>query len=159
MQTLVLTCLLFTSVAAQQPKPLPQFSLRQLNGKTVRSEEFKDNIVVLDFWATWCGPCVAEIPAFNRLHAKYRARGVRVIGVAVQSGWPSDVRKFMAAGHRMRYTVLVGHDQTVADFDAIGFPTTYVISPGWKVFKKYSGSEGNNPSLIERDIEILLKAK
>jgi cytochrome c biogenesis protein CcmG/thiol:disulfide interchange protein DsbE len=155
---LALICLLFFSAAGQERKPLPEFSLPRLNGRTVSSQELKDNIVVLDFWATWCAPCVSEIPRFNKLQAKYGSRGVRVIGLAVQSGWASDIRKFVAR-HRMRYTVLVGDDQTVADFEAIGFPTTYLVAPGWKVFKKYSGSEENKVAEIERDIETLLKAK
>ena len=158
MRVLALICLMFVNAVGQEPKPLAEFSLPRLNGQTLRSQQLKDNIVVLDFWATWCAPCVSEIPAFNRLQAKYRSRGVRVIGLAVQSGWPSDVRKFIA-GHRMRYTVLIGNDQTVADFEAIGFPTTYLVAPGWKVYKKYTGPEENKVAEIERDIETLLKAK
>ena len=72
MRVLALICLMFVNAAGQEPKPLPEFSLPRLNGQTLRSQELKDNIVVLDFWATWCGPCVSEIPAFNRLQAKYR---------------------------------------------------------------------------------------
>ena len=158
MRVLALILLLFLMVAGQEPKPLAEFSLPRLNGQPVNSKELKNNIVVLDFWATWCAPCVSEIPAFNKLQAKYRSRGVRVIGLAVQSGWPSDVRKFIA-GHRMRYTVLIGNDQTVADFEAIGFPTTYLVAPGWKVYKKYTGPQENKIAEIERDIETLLKAK
>ena len=78
--------------------------------------------------------------------------------MAVQSGWANDIRKFVAR-HRMRYTVLVGNDQTVADFEAIGFPTTYLVAPGWKVYKKYTGPQENKTAEIERDIETLLKAK
>ncbi len=158
MRVVAIICLLFISAAGQEPKPLADFSLPRLNGQTVSSKDLKNNIVVLDFWATWCAPCVGEIPAFNKLQAKYRSRGVRVIGLAVQSGWPSDVRKFIA-GHRMRYTVLIGNDQTVADFEAIGFPTTYLVAPGWKVYKKYTGPEENKVAEIERDIETLLKPK
>ena len=150
--------LLFITSAGQEPKRLPEFSLPRLNGHTVSSQDLKDNIVVLDFWATWCAPCVTEIPAFNKLQAKYASRGVRVIGLAVQSGWASDIRKFIAR-HRMRYTVLVGNDQIVADFEAIGFPTTFLVGPGWKVYKKYSGPQEKKVAEIERDIETLLKAK
>ncbi len=153
----LISALVVTAVG-QEPKPLVDFSLPRVNGQIVSSNDLKNNIVVLDFWATWCEPCVSEIPAFNRLQAKYRSRGVRVIGLAVQSGWPGDVRKFLSE-HRMRYTVVVANDQTVADFEAIGFPTTYLVAPGWKLYKKYTGPQENKVAEIERDIETLLKAK
>ncbi len=135
---------------------LPRFSLRALDGRTVRSEELKDKIVVLDFWATWCAPCIGEVPGFNKLQEKYASHGVQIIGLAVQSGWASDIKRF-ARKHSMRYTILVGTDDTVSDFDVIAFPTTYVIAPGWKLYKKYSGIYEGKSAEIERDIEALLK--
>lgn len=155
---LALMLVLSVGTAGQEPKPLPDFSLRRLNGQTLRSQELKDNIVVLDFWATWCAPCIDEVPIFNNLQRKYYARGVRVIGLAAQSGWARDIKKF-AARHRMKYTVVVGNDETVANFWVINFPTTYLIAPGWKVYKKYSGADEINALQIERDIETLLKTK
>ena len=149
-------CLLYASVVGQQPERIPQFSLPRLKGQTLRSEDLKDNIVVLDFWATWCEACVSEIPEFNRLHKEYSARGVKVIGLAVQSGWASDIQKFVKQ-YNMRYTLLVGNDDTVADFGVISFPNTYVIAPGWKLYKKYSGVSENKASNIRQDIEALLK--
>lgn len=158
MRSFALVCLMLGSAAGQEPNPVPQFSLPTLKGQMLTSQELKDNIVVLDFWTTWCTVCISEIPDFNRLQQKYRPQGVRVIGVTVQSGWASDVRKF-ATKYKMRYTILVGNDDTVADFSVINFPTTYVIGPGWKVYKKYSGITENKASDIERDIETLLKVK
>lgn len=152
------SCLIMVGTAAQQADSLPAFSLRTLNGQTLRSQELKDSIVVLDFWATWCEPCITEIPAFNRLHQKYGPRGVKVIGMAVQSGWAKDVRKF-ARQYKMRYTILVGNDDTVSDFGVISFPNTYVIGPGWKLYKKYSGVSETKAADIRQDIETLLKAK
>lgn len=67
MKVLVLICLLFMTVAGQQPGSVPQFSLPQLDGRTLGSDELKDKIVVLDFWATWCENCASEIPEFNKL--------------------------------------------------------------------------------------------
>ena len=158
MQTFLLICLLFVGAAAQQPDPLPEFSLRTLKGQTMRSEDLKENIVVLDFWATWCEGCITEIPAFNRLEQKYGARGVRVIGMAVQSGWARDIQKF-ARQYKMRYTILVGNDDTVSEFGVISFPATYVIAPGWKVHKKYIGVSESKAVDIQRDIDMLLEAK
>jgi thiol-disulfide isomerase/thioredoxin len=158
MRALLLICLLCIGIPGQTVDPLPQLSLRTLKGQTLSSKTLKDNIVVLDFWATWCEPCIGEIPAFNSLQHKYASRGVKVIGLAVQSGWPRDIKKF-ATKYKMRYTILVGNDDTVSDFGVISFPTTYVIGPGWKVYKKYSGSYEGKSAKIDHDIEALLQAK
>jgi len=155
---LILICLLFVSAVGQQPAPLAEFSLPKLDGQALRSQELKDNIVVLDFWATWCENCVSEIPAFNKLENEYSSRGVKVIGLAVQSGWASDIQKF-AKQYDMRYTILVGNDDTVSDFGVISFPNTYVIGPGWKLYKKYSGVSETKAADIRQAIETLLKAK
>ncbi len=158
MRTFLLICLLFVGATAQQPDPLPEFSLRTLKGQTMRSEDLKENIVVLDFWATWCEGCITEIPAFNRLEQKYGSRGVKVIGLAVQSGWARDIRKF-SQRYKMHYTILVGNDDTVSEFGIISFPATYVIAPGWKLHKKYIGVSESKAADIQRDIETLLEAK
>ncbi len=141
LRAFIFTCLLFVSAAAQQPDPLPEFSLPTFKGQPVLSEELKHSIVVLDFWATWCEGCITEIPAFNRLEQKYGPRGVKVIGIAVQSGWAKDIQKF-AKRYKMRYTLLVGNDDTVSEFGVISFPAIYVIAPGWKLYKKYLGVSG-----------------
>ena len=156
MRALILISLLFVISTGQQPVPIAKFSLPKLDGQTLRSEDLKDKIVVLDFWATWCENCVSEIPEFNRLEKEYSSRGVKVIGLAVQSGWASDIQKFVKQ-YNMRYTVLVGNDDTVSDFGVISFPNTYVIGPGWKVYKKYSGVSETKAADVRRDIETLLK--
>lgn len=154
----VLICALFIGVAGQEPVSLPEFSLPTLKGQMVTSQELKNSIVVLDFWATWCEACVSEIPAFNKLEKEYNSRGVKVIGLAVQSGWANDIRKF-AKRYKMRYTLLVGNDDSVSDFGVISFPATYVIAPGWKLHKKYLGVSETKAADIQRDIETLLKAR
>src|SRR5262245_58470867 len=70
---------------APEMKSLPALNLQDFNGKAVSSDQFKGSVLVLDFWATWCGPCVAEIPALNRLQQQYGEKGVKVIGVTLQS--------------------------------------------------------------------------
>lgn len=158
MRALALICILFLNAASQQVDQPPDFSLPRLDGRILRSPELKSSIVVLDFWATWCEQCVTEIPFYNMVQKKYSLRGVRVLGIAVQSGWATDVKRF-AVEHKMRYTILVGNDDTVTDFGVIAFPTTYVIGPGWKIYKKYTGSNEAKNAEIERDIEALLKTK
>jgi thiol-disulfide isomerase/thioredoxin len=142
----------------EQFRAAPTFTLPDLKGRQNKSVDLQESIVVLDFWATWCEPCIGEVPMFNRLHQKYAPRGVKVLGVAVQSGWPRDIKRF-ATRHKMSYTILAGNDDIVTDFDVIAFPTTYLIAPGWKLYKKYSGTYPDKGTELERDIETLLKQK
>ena len=158
MRALILIFILGVTAAGQQPTSLADFSLPTLDGRTLSSNELKGKIVVLDFWATWCENCVSEIPEFNKLEKEYSSRGVKVIGLAVQSGWASDIQKFVRQ-YNMSYTALVGNDDTVSDFGVISFPNTFVIGPGWKLYKKYSGMSETKAADIRRDIETLLKAK
>lgn len=155
---LTVFCLLCSAVVAQQGASIPHISLPVLDGPVLRSEELKDKIVILDFWATWCEACVSEIPEFNKIEKDYSSRGVTVIGLAVQSGWAADIQKFVKQ-YNMQYTVLVGNDDTVSDFGIISFPNTYVIGPGWRVYKKYSGVSEHKSSNIRQDIETLLKTR
>jgi thiol-disulfide isomerase/thioredoxin len=148
----------WTSSGYQASRSAPRFSLRTLDGRIVTTKQLDGGIFVLDFWATWCAPCVAEIPVFNELQRKYAGRGVKVFGVAVQSGWPRDIRRF-AKKHKMEYQVLAGNDQVVSDFDVISFPTTYLIGPGLNIYKKYSGAYPEKWNDIERGIEQLLAAR
>ena len=87
------------TIGQQVAKPgsaLPDFKLPSLAGKEFRSSQLKGSVVVLDVWATWCEPCIADIPMFNRLHEKYTDRGLKVVGIAVQSGWAKDIKPHVA---------------------------------------------------------------
>ena len=140
--------------------PAPDFKLADLNGKEFKSSQLKGSIIVLDLWATWCEPCVADLPMFNRLHEKYASRGVNIIGVAVESGWAKDIKPHVAK-HAIKYTVLVGNDKIVEQYQMIGFPTTYLIGRDGKVVKSYTGTvpdtEAEKEADMEREIQHLLQ--
>lgn len=138
-------------------KALPPLNLQDFDGKAIPSDQFKGNIVVLDFWATWCVPCIAEIPALNRLQEKYAAKGVRVVGVALASGEAAEVKPFVGR-HKMKYTVLMGDDDQVYDLNVIAFPTTYLVTRDMKVFRKYLGAGARKAAELEADIQKLLAA-
>ena len=146
------------AVAMEQSRTAPAFALPDLQNRRHKAADLGNNIVVLDFWATWCAPCIEEIPLFNQLQAKYNAQGIKVIGLAVQSGWPKDIKRFVDR-HKMSYTILAGTDDTVADFDVISLPTTFLIAPGWRVHKVYTGAYEGKAAEIERDVKELLKQK
>ena len=131
----------------------PDFQLEDIAGGKIKAAELKGKVSVVDFWATWCEPCIAEIPEFNQLHEQYP--NVQVIGIAVMSLHETIKPKVEETG--MKYTVLVGNDDVTDGFGGlIGFPTTFVVTKDWKIYKKYLGALPNKQDRIKEDIEKLL---
>src|SRR5262245_53177267 len=144
-----------SGVAADNLKPLPAINLQDFDGKAVPADDLKGNIVVLDFWATWCGPCITEIPTLNRLQEKYAAKGVKIVGVTLASGEAKEVKPFVKR-NKMKYTVLMGDDDQAYDFNVMAFPTTYLVTRDLKVFRRYIGAGPRKAAQIEADIQTLL---
>ncbi len=138
----------------EAPQVAAEFKLPDLDGRQISSADLKGSVVVLDFWATWCGPCLAEIPTFNSLRGKYAGRGVKVVGIAVQSGWAEDIKPYRDQ-YKIAYPILVGDDEVVEKYGVIGFPTTYILDKDLKVHRKFTGKLPGKEEL-EREIESLL---
>jgi len=145
------------NAAGPEPlKALPEVHLVDFNGKPVKAETLKGSVYVFDFWATWCGPCLLEIPVWNQLQAKYGDKGLKVIGVTMASGDAKEVKPFVAK-RNMKYTVLLGDDDQTYDLNVIGFPTTYVVTGDMKIYSKYIGTSARKAAKIEADIQEILK--
>ncbi|HSB08050.1 MAG TPA: TlpA disulfide reductase family protein [Blastocatellia bacterium] len=136
-------------------KSLPPINLQDFAGKTVPTDQFKGKILVVDFWATWCVPCIEEVPKFNRLQQKYGDQGVQVIGVTLASGDAKEVKPFVTR-NKMKYAIYIGDDDQVYDLNVIAFPTTYVVTRDLKVFRRYIGTSPGKAAGIEADIQKLL---
>jgi thiol-disulfide isomerase/thioredoxin len=141
--------------AEAQLRPLPPLTLQDFNGKAVPADGLKGSVIVLDFWATWCAPCITEIPVLNKLQEKYGKRGLKVVGVTLASGEPKEVKPFVT-NNGMKYTVLMGDDDQAYDFNIMGFPTTFLVTRDLKVYRKYVGAGPRKSADLEADIEKLL---
>ncbi len=128
--------------ALNEPSPAAPFVLERLDGTPIRSSSLRGRVVVLDVWATWCGPCLTEIPRYNKLYDEYRDRAVEVIGVAVQSGSAPTVDQFVSSDRfRVDYTVVMGTAEFEERFGPLwGLPTTLLIDSEWQVRRRWIGA-------------------
>jgi peroxiredoxin len=139
------------------PVPAPPWKLKDVDGKTVTSDQFKGKVVILDFWATWCPPCRTEIPGYVALQKKYGADGLVVVGVSVDTGGTAEVKQFIK-DFGINYTVVMGDDDIVSAFGPIdGYPTTFIIDRDGLVRNKKLGKK---PAAdFERDVLAVLRPR
>lgn len=123
----------------------PEFSLKDMDGNQVKLSDYKGKVVILDFWATWCPPCVKEIPHFNDLSKKYGEDGLVVLGVSVDRGGVDAVKKFKKK-NTIDYTVVFSDAPTQSKYQALlpkdmrgGIPYTFVIDREGNVKDYYVG--------------------
>jgi thiol-disulfide isomerase/thioredoxin len=112
---------------AFKPFPMPAWTMNDVDGKSVASSELKGKVVVLDFWATWCGPCRSEIPGYIELQKKYRDAGLVIVGASLDRDGAEKVRKFIQdAG--INYQIVLGDDKITDAFGGVdAIPTTFII--------------------------------
>ncbi len=129
------------------------FTLKDTSGKEYSLNDFKGQVVVLNFWATWCVPCLREMPALEQLNLKYRNDGVQVIGIVVVSNKNDIAPKLKKTG--ITYPILLGSKKTIADYgNFYSIPQTFIIGRDGKILKQFSGS--NTFSTLEKEIKAVL---
>lgn len=128
-------------LAGQQPEPAPELVLPLLTGGEVRLADFHGKLVLVNFWATWCAPCLAEVPLLVEMQSRYGARGFQVLGPALDD--PEQV-KLMLPRLRIQYPVLIGESEITNAMDRLGdtlgaLPYSVLISPSGHVLLRKHG--------------------
>ena len=134
-------------------KPAPDFILRDLRGNQVSLSDFRGQPVVLNFWATWCMPCRAEIPYLDTLYTKYKGQGLVILGANTETDY-MKVKRFAQA--RISYTVLLDGSTQAEGYEIRGIPCTYYINRKGIVRDCSVGFAPGDEALIEEKIKKLL---
>jgi peroxiredoxin len=124
--------------AAAERKAAPDFTLTDMRGVPVRLADYRGQVVLLNFWATWCGPCRTEIPWFEEFGSAYRDRGFAVLGVAMDDGW--DAVKPYTARQRGNFRILLGNEQLARSYGGIAaLPETLLIDREGRIAAEHVG--------------------
>ncbi len=152
----MLACLSVNTLLGADSKPVkaPEFSLGDLQGRTVKLSNYRGKAVLLNFWATWCPPCRAEIPDLVAVHQKFKRRGLVVLGIALDNAQTTSGLQRLAsfiekAG--ITYPVLLGNEAVCRDYDNVyAIPTSFLVDAKGSIVRKYIGLLDRK--VLERDI-------
>ncbi|HUI08763.1 MAG TPA: TlpA disulfide reductase family protein [Bacteroidota bacterium] len=131
--------LVFAAAAAQDEAVAPDFKLPNGSGGTVQLSKLRGKVVAVNFWATWCGPCRAEIPGMLDVYEKYKAKGLEIVGISVdRDGW-GVINPFVKK-LKITYPVVLGTGETTDAYGGIdAIPTTFFVDRKGHVLKRHVG--------------------
>lgn len=147
--------ILATSDMVAAATKMPDFSLKKaVDGELVSSEVFKDKVLLVTFFATWCPPCIEEIPTLKKLHAELGDSGFSVVALSVDQTGASDVAR-MVDKKDINYPVLMADAEVMQDFGGVyGIPVSFLINKEGNVVKKFTGYVPEQ--VLQKDIDSVL---
>ena len=159
LRTVVLSLVVFSvlvlTTAALSATRMPNFILpNALNGNKVSSETFEGKTLFVTFFATWCPPCIEEVPTLIDLHKKYGKDGFSVVGLSVDQGGSKAIKRLVKK-KSINYPVLMADAKTMQDFGGVyGIPVSFLVNKKGNVVKKYTGYIAK--SVLEKDLKKVL---
>ena len=135
----------------------PDFSLRNLKGNYQSLDSFSGQVVVLNFWATWCVPCRVEMPSFEKLYRRYRSEGLTVLAVTLDKKSEKNIKSFVKE-YELSFPVLLDEEGKVERlYPSMTIPFTYVIDRKGRIVARVDGAKNWESSETFEAIEYLLK--
>ena len=133
----------------------PEAEFETLSGGTVSLADFQGQIVLLNFWGTWCAPCVYEIPELVKLQPELAQLGATVLGPAIDSGSPARIRSFLAK-YDVNYPIVIGKNSVaIGDFGVYGYPFTLLIDRSGTIRRTYIGPQ--KAEMLLADVKRLIE--
>lgn len=147
-----------------QGKPAVQWTAKTTDGATLSMSDLKGKVVLLDFWATWCGPCKQASPTMQALHKKYWSKGLRVIGVSGSDGFEEDKTATPIAAykkeHNYTYTFVYNNGVPFEKYGINSIPQFILVGKDGKVLTDWEGfNPKNSPAEIEAAVKKALAIK
>jgi peroxiredoxin len=159
MRTAVFAFLVLSGMAAtasEAPRPAPDFTLKSASGANVRLSEHLGEVVFVNFWATWCGPCRDELPVLERLQRQYGKSGFTVLGVNLDDD--ANAARAMARKLDVSFPLLFDKGkQTARGYDVASMPASFIVDRDGKLRYRHRGFVAGMADDYEREIRALLK--
>lgn len=124
---------------ANTPRPAPAFRLKDLSGRTVSLADYKGRVVLLDFWATFCGPCMKAMPRLQKLHEEYGPKGFSVVGIATDEEGAKLVAPAVAK-LKVKYPILLTEPSTWKNYEVETLPALFLIDRNGQIVQRFGGN-------------------